>query len=1122
VKASKAIVVRGQTIAMNRAIQLATVVFCSVLIAATQAFAAEAFLVENGQPRAEIIIAENPARSVRLAAHELQSYVQKISGARLSIATKPSDAAAVSVYVGQSPHTDKLGIKADGLQYGAYRIVSGDNYLVLIGDDTDFVPIEPWARKNNDRVSGKLQREWDAITGDQWGVPNGGMYKNRLRLPGDTGKPDGATTAKNEYLELWGYDERGSFNAVGGFLRGLGVRWYLPGEVGEVLPKLKTIALPKLDETVQPDFPVRRFNFRLGTLGPEISLWAMRLGMRDPNDLQVAHGLDNMTHRDEIFAAHPDWFALYGGKRQNQPGQRLNQLCYSNEELFQATVRNARAQLDHYGFDTVSIMPPDGYTSICQCPLCQGKDSPERDNRGYLSDYVWDFVNRVAKEVGKTHPDKKVLCCAYGVYTQPPLKIAKLEPNVQVCIVGGRRPTSNRPEEQAKIRELRAGWVAKTSNPILIFENYPFTDRGWYLPAYVPHTIGAGINATKGISQGEDIWLSVRSDFDRVGIGFNHFQVYFTARMYWGGPQQDVDALLHEYCRLCYGPAEQEMLAFFAFCETNWQQMEKDKATADAALELFAHAQAKAPADSVYARRLALIDDFLKGLRNKSAQLGKQRGVVPKLRLVGDAADIVIDGKLDDAYWQKCPTAATGRLRELQTGGQPIYGTSIKSGWAGNSVYFAIRCDEHPGEKPNIAAAREDDAALWYGDAVEILLETEAHSYYQIAVSPSGAIVDLDRQGKKRDFDWDSQAEVATQIADDHWTVEIRIPVTQDENDPLHQVIGHKPTQSLPWYFNICRQRLRENGAEHSAFSPTGSEGFHDAMKFAHFYAGRSHQFAADPNAADYFTASRAAEALLTQRKYAEAIAAYVALCEGKVTPRQKSTALAQAAAAACRNDDFQQADGLAARIPLEAVKKTTQMLNLLAQRKADELITQFSAEDIRTWPFWQAGEGWHARGRAYAMAKAGKAAEADLTRALEFTSDARLRRSIGLALGNNRETTLKDDSAALAAYQAAIADAEKLGSTDDFTAVQSIARILTRQGKFDEALAALRRADLDNLRGAWRGNLLLSLGETQQAAGRAAEARAVYQSLADDAAAEPRHRQAAAVRLQSLKLNNQ
>ncbi|MCA9021017.1 MAG: hypothetical protein KDA74_12800, partial [Planctomycetaceae bacterium] len=81
---------------------------------------------------------------------------------------------------------------------------------------------------------------------------------------------------------------------------------------------------------------------------------------------------------------------------------------------------------------------------------------------------------------------------------------------------------------------------------------------------------------------------------------------------------------------------------------------------------------------------------------------------------------------------------------------------------------------------------KKEDQAIWYGDAVEILLNTESHSYYQIVVNPKGAVIDLDRGADRNNwFRWDSQAEVATQIADGYWTAEIRIPVVSDENDPL-------------------------------------------------------------------------------------------------------------------------------------------------------------------------------------------------------------------------------------------------------------------------------------------------------------------------------------------------
>ena len=1049
-----------------------------LLIPLAALHAADTFLVENGQPRAEIVISDKPQRTVRLAAQELQDQIAKISGARLPIVTEASGK-AVKIFVGASA---QLPIKADGLKYGAYRIAAGADWLALIGEDTEFTPIEPWAKNNAEIVNGKAQGEWNQITGSLWGLPNLLIYKSRFTLPGDIGHPTAQAAEKPAPLQMWDQDERGSFNAVCGFLMKLGVRWYLPGELGEVLPDLKTIPLPKLDETVRPDFEQRRFSYHGGVHGRNSSMWFMRLGVRDPFGIQDAHGLDTMTNHAEVFAAHPEWFAMFGGKRRFEPGAN-NQLCYSNEELFQESVRYVRAQFDHFKMSMASVMPPDGYTAICQCEKCQGKDSPERDQGGLASDYVWGFVNRVAKEVSKTHPHGKVLNCAYGIYSLPPLKIDKLEPNIVVSIVGARVPRNNKPEQQAAFRQLRESWMAKTQNPIINFENYPFIDRGWYLPAFTPHAMGESTNATKGISHGEDISLTVPQEPSTAGIGFNHFQVYFTAQMYWGGKDADVDAMFREYCRLFYSPAEVEMRAFFEYCEANWQEMEKDKLKADEALALFDKAKAKADAASVYGRRIALIDDFLKGLRNKSQQLAKVRGPVPMLRLVGNApSKIVIDGKLDEEAWTNAFSSATVRLRELQTGRPPTFGTTVKSTWLGRDLYFAIRCDERLDEKPNIGSTKEDDGALWYGDAVELLLETESRSYYQIAISPSGAVVDLDR-GASRDkwFSWDSNTEVATHIADDHWTIEIRLPITQDENDPLHQVIGSRPNKSLPWHINICRQRIREDGSEYSAFSPTGTDGFHEVMKFATFYDGNSFEFDHGLPDADFLEATRLAADFARTGKREEALAAYTAAAEGKFTDLQKSHALELAAQLAIHQRQPDLAAQLIARIPIEPVRKTAQMDHLLNTYKAPEVIVQFGAEDLSKWPFWQRGAGLHARGRAYSIAKTGGKAETDLRAALEFTSEPRMRDAIWEAIGHNRENNLKNDETALAAYNAVVEARTHIGGSSEFTALQGIARILTRQGKFNEALQALSRAKPEQLQGVWKTNILRSIEEVNK-----------------------------------------
>ncbi len=685
------------------------------------------FLVENGKPQASIIISEEPQRSTRMAAKELQDYIEKISGARLEIGTTPSADVPNQIYVGKSSHTDKLGIETDDLKNGAYRIASKDNWMALIGDDTNFVPVEPWPRNNNDIASGKMQAEWNKITGKEWGYTHSQLHKHYSGSNTLFGTPEEQIFDKEGNVNVWTYDERGSFNAVSGFLRSLGVRWYMPGEVGEIVPEMATISAPEKDETVHPDFPMRILNFRTSVYGHDAMMWGFRLGVRQPWGRQAAHGLSRMTHNEPTLKNHPDWFALYGGKRQNQLGKRLNQLCYSNEELFQEAVNFARAQFDHYDMDVVSIMPPDGYTAMCQCDLCKGKDTPERGYRGGLSDYVWEFVNRVAKEIAKSHPDKLISNCAYGIYTDPPLKIKKLEPNVQVIIVGGRRPTS---EDREALRVLRKGWAKLTDRPIEIFENYPFTARGFYLPAYIPKVMGESINEIKGKARGEDIWISM--DFTDKAIGFNHFLIYFTARMYWGGTDTDAQALFDEYCDKFYGPVGGQMKEFFDHCQENWREMETDGEKGTHALELFTAAQKEAPADSVYADRIALVDRFLDGLRSKRDLLSQKRGPVPNLRLVGSESlePIVIDGKLEDKAWREIAVASTGRMRELQTGRLPVYNTEIKTVWQRGSLHFAIRCNEEPGEKLNIATEKKGDQAIWYGDAIEFLINTDAHNYY--------------------------------------------------------------------------------------------------------------------------------------------------------------------------------------------------------------------------------------------------------------------------------------------------------------------------------------------------------------------------------------------------------
>lgn len=134
----------------------------------------------------------------------------------------------------------------------------------------------------------------------------------------------------------------------------------MPGELGDVVPKRKTIAVPRGDRTVRPDFELPILNFRAGISGREVNLWGVHLGVRQPCGRQAAHGLAVMANNAYTLTHHPDWFALYGGRRATQPGLRTHPLCCSSPELLRQAVRFARALLDYSRMEAVSLMPPDG------------------------------------------------------------------------------------------------------------------------------------------------------------------------------------------------------------------------------------------------------------------------------------------------------------------------------------------------------------------------------------------------------------------------------------------------------------------------------------------------------------------------------------------------------------------------------------------------------------------------------------------------------------------------------------------------------------------------------------------------------------------------------------------
>ncbi|MHC4873854.1 MAG: DUF4838 domain-containing protein [Planctomycetota bacterium] len=787
---------------------------------------AEEYIVNDGQPAAAIIVDKNAPRTTKLAAEELQLHIKKISGAELKILNASSSDNLFKIFIGKSKYTDELGIEVKDLKYDAYKIKSGKGYLALVGLDSDFVIKKPYAKNNSDIP--RMEKEWDKVTGSTYKNPTQLTYKNF-----------------NRDLKIWQQDRRGSLMAVYEYLRMLGVRWYMPGPLGEVIPELKTISVPQINKTVHPEFQLRQMHFAHFHMGSrDHVLWYIRMGLNHLaasiglNHGSIVHGLQNVQGREEMQKTHPEYYALHGNKRIVDK-MRNGLPCMSSEGLFKETINFASKMYDHYGNEMVSVMPQDGYGFPCQCKLCKNKATPERGWFGGMSDYVWEFVDKSGKELLKKYPEKKISCFAYGTYLLPPEKIKKLPKNVVFGIVQN-RGLMTKPEKHKFYRESRDNWFAKTSDKVIIWDHYLYTRRkSQYngLPIYYPHAISEDVKNLKGKSYGEFIEVSFGPGLDLNAPILNHLNVYVTARLYWD-IDKDIDELLDEYYKKFYGPAAEAMKTFIDFSEKNFVEMKNSVELLAEGIKLFEKVKESAGDESAYTERINLLAKYLRPMYDLHKRLTSGRKNARKATCLeenGKMAEFKVDGVLTDKLWNR---QAPFALLDNEIGELPQQQTTVRFAWKSKSLCISIKCYEKDMVNLNISTTKDDDAEILNGDNIEILIETQVHSYYQIVINPAGTKLDSNRKGGM-ELKWDSNVKHAVKKEKDHWIVELQIPIAhedQAEMDPFNGMPGRRAVKTFPYYLNVCRKRVRGDNEELSAFSPTGSLDFHDSTMFGEFY----------------------------------------------------------------------------------------------------------------------------------------------------------------------------------------------------------------------------------------------------------------------------------------------
>lgn len=406
-----------------------------------------------------------------------------------------------------------------------------------------------------------------------------------------------------------------------------GVRWLWPGELGEVVPQQKTLALKHIDETDAPDYLWR-------SLGPGGHLWKEwtratmydRMGVSEA--AQTEHKLWERRQRFGYFRMegghvwgrmfppqkygkdHPAYYALVDGERDNvlNDVKHRNQLCTSNPEVIKFSIEYVRNYFDqHLEADGVSISPNDGM-GWCMCENCRALDIPGytqmRRGKSYpvLSDRLMTWAAAVGEAIAKSHPDKYLTMLAYSVYRNPPKK-THVPPNVIVQLnihseefVFPRK----KKQDQAILRE----WSRFA--PTLGIYEYVDQQKWTGLPKnYYPqladmlqryHAIGTRFFETQA----------------GKGFGVNGMNYYVLGKMLWD-VSLDYRDIVRDYCQSGFGEGWKEVEAYFELLAGQWSNIPEYKTLSDdpfsyqPAWQVYAFLQALYP-DSVLNRAAGLLN----------------------------------------------------------------------------------------------------------------------------------------------------------------------------------------------------------------------------------------------------------------------------------------------------------------------------------------------------------------------------------------------------------------------------------------------------------------------------------------------------------------------------------
>jgi hypothetical protein len=264
-------------------------------------------IVDNQQPKATIVLPDNPTDRERIAAEDFQLHVLRMSGGKLPIVGQADRPGGLCIDIGAThrgrPVRQALARRAD-LNDEAVMIDVSDDRVVLIG-------------RTDDATSHAVY-----ILLEQLGV--------RWILP----------------------TQQGAF---------------VPQRVTVTLANQKTIAQPAF--TMRQGLPLSNHRDLVGSDAAKVwysgvHAWSRRNRFGGLQWVGGGHSYNALVPPRKYFDAHPEYFALRDGER------KTTQLCTTNAQVIRIATRTARGWARKFPGRLIGVGPNDG-DLFCECDPCR-------------------------------------------------------------------------------------------------------------------------------------------------------------------------------------------------------------------------------------------------------------------------------------------------------------------------------------------------------------------------------------------------------------------------------------------------------------------------------------------------------------------------------------------------------------------------------------------------------------------------------------------------------------------------------------------------------------------------------------------------------------------------------